>query len=96
MDTLQWGNRKRLRCVKVKEKNSSSFSNGKSDGGGGRGEGVLVKKRITSRVIDNNKESHQNASLPPVPSPHRLNRYKISTETLKRNRKIIGFSLFVC
>lgn len=78
MDTLQWGNRKRLRCVKVKDKNSSVFSNGKSESSSG---GVLVKKRITSRFLDNNKESQQqNASLPlplplpPVSSSHRLHR----------------------
>ncbi|CAH9050925.1 unnamed protein product [Cuscuta europaea] len=42
MDKLQWGNRKRLRCMKVKE----SSSNGKSDGS--------MMKRKTVRV-DNNK-----------------------------------------
>lgn len=45
MDKLQWGNKKRLRCMKVKE----SSSNGKSDGS-------MMKRKITSRV-DNNKES---------------------------------------
>lgn len=61
MDKLQWGNRKRLRCFKVKD----STSNGKSDGG------IVVKKKITSRVVDNTKES---TLLPPISSPHRLNR----------------------
>ena len=78
MDRLQWGNRKRLRCVKVKDKNNSSSAastsiNGKSDGA------VVVKKKITSRFADscnnNNKEAQpqHNASLPPLPSPHRIN-----------------------
>ncbi|CAN4113806.1 unnamed protein product [Withania somnifera] len=59
MDKLQWGNRKRLRCFKLKD----STSNGKSDGGN-----LIVKKKIASRVVDNNKES------PLMTSPHRLNR----------------------
>ncbi|KAL3518928.1 hypothetical protein ACH5RR_021517 [Cinchona calisaya] len=49
MDKLQWGNRKRLRCV----------------------------KKITSRFADNNNNNNNNkepvASLPPLPSPHRIN-----------------------
>ncbi|XP_060181820.1 uncharacterized protein LOC132611400, partial [Lycium barbarum] len=49
----------RLRCFKVKD----SSSNGKSDG--------VVKKKITSRVVDNNKES---SLLPPMSSPHRFNK----------------------
>lgn len=64
MDKLQWGNRKRLRCFKVKD----STSNGKSDGG----RSLVVKKKITSRVVDNNKESGH-LTLP-MSSPHRLNR----------------------
>ncbi|GER50690.1 hypothetical protein STAS_28011 [Striga asiatica] len=79
MDKLQWGNRKRLRCVKVKD----SSLNGKSDGGGCGG---VVKKKITSRVVDNNSNSNINGSNvnniskdahfhhPPAPSPHRPNR----------------------
>ncbi|CAA0828995.1 Protein of unknown function (DUF1639 [Striga hermonthica] len=84
MDKLQWGNRKRLRCVKVKD----SSLNGKSDGGGGGGGcGGVVKKKITSRVVDNNSHSNMNGSNnvnniskdahfhhPPAPSPHRPNR----------------------
>ncbi|KAK4380757.1 hypothetical protein RND71_002619 [Anisodus tanguticus] len=54
MDKLHWGNRKRLRCFKVKD----STSNGKSDGGN-----LVVKKKITSRVVDNNKDS---SLLPPM------------------------------
>ncbi|KAL3649337.1 hypothetical protein CASFOL_005740 [Castilleja foliolosa] len=76
MDKLQWGNRKRLRCVKVKD----SSLNGKSDGGGGSG--GVVKKKITSRVVDNNNNHHTNINnvhnsskdghvVHPVPSPHR-------------------------
>ncbi|KAL2557120.1 hypothetical protein Fot_01859 [Forsythia ovata] len=72
MDKLQWGNRKRLRCVKVKD----SSLNGKSDGDG-TGSGV-VKKKITSRVVDNNNNSNNNNKespvQPPIPSPHRSNR----------------------
>ncbi|KAK3030476.1 hypothetical protein RJ639_038782 [Escallonia herrerae] len=65
MDKLQWGNRKRLRCVKVKE----SSLTGKSDG---------VKKKITSRVdrrvvtADNHEESP--SRLPPLQLPNRLHR----------------------
>lgn len=59
MDKLQWGNRKRLKCMKVKE----SVSNEKSDGGGG-----VVKRKITSRVVDNSKEANA------VSSPCRINR----------------------
>lgn len=71
MDKLQWGNRKRLRCVKVKD----SPLNGKSDSGGGGG---VVKKKITSRVVENNISnncSKDGNALPPVPSPLRSNRY---------------------
>ncbi|KAH6811290.1 hypothetical protein C2S51_025052 [Perilla frutescens var. frutescens] len=76
MDKLQWGNRKRLRCVKVKD----SPLNGKSDGGGVSGGGAVVKKKITSRVVDNNISNNVNScskdgnTLPPVPSPLRSNR----------------------
>lgn len=63
MDKLQWGNRKRLRCFKVKD----STSNVKSDGG----RSLVVKKKITSRLVDNNKESTLH---PPMSSPHRINR----------------------
>lgn len=66
MDKLQWGNRKRLRCVKVKD----SPLNGKSDGGSSGG--GVVKKKITSRVVDNNIT---NTVLPPLASPHRSTRY---------------------
>nr|GMD26118.1 uncharacterized protein LOC109152362 [Ipomoea batatas] len=66
MDKLQWGNRKRLRCMKVKE----SGSNGKSDGG-------LVKRKITSGV-DNNKETH---TPPIIASPHRSHRELATTRS---------------
>ncbi|KAG8371764.1 hypothetical protein BUALT_Bualt13G0122200 [Buddleja alternifolia] len=76
MDKLQWGNRKRLRCVKVKD----SSLNGKSDGSGGGG--GVVKKKITSRVVDNinshnnhtNNSSKEGHVLTTAPSPHRPNR----------------------
>ncbi|KAL7616541.1 hypothetical protein Lser_V15G02620 [Lactuca serriola] len=70
MDKLQWGNRKRLRFVKVKE---STVMNGKSDGNG-----IIVKKKITSQRVDrrvvNEQDSHH--PLPPLhaSSPQRLNR----------------------
>lgn len=77
MDKLQWGNRKRLRCVKVKD----SSLNGKSDGGGGSGGGGVVKKKITSRVVDNNNNgnnvincSKDGRAVSPVPSPLRPQR----------------------
>ncbi|KAL8204680.1 hypothetical protein R6Q57_010303 [Mikania cordata] len=71
MDKLQWGNRKRLRFVKVKE--SSSVMNAKSDGNG-----IVVKKKITSQRVDrrvvNEQDSHLH--LPPLhaSSPQRINR----------------------
>lgn len=88
MDKLQWGNRKRLRCVKVKD----SSLNGKSDGVGSGG--VVVKKKITSRVVENNNGSNVNSSskdghpLPPVPSSHRPNReLGMSRSNANDNRK---------
>ncbi|XP_073157865.1 uncharacterized protein [Henckelia pumila] len=75
MDKLQWGNRKRLRCVKVKDPDL----NGKTDGSG-VGVGVM-KKKITSRVVENNHHNNNitnggkdGLGLPPVPSPLRPNR----------------------
>lgn len=61
MDKLQWGKRKRMRCVKVKD----SPLSGKSDSGG-----AVVKKKITSRVVDNN--CSKDGSV--LPSPHRSTR----------------------
>ncbi|KAI3683451.1 hypothetical protein L1987_83954 [Smallanthus sonchifolius] len=72
MDKLQWGNRKRLRFVKVKE---STVMNGKSDGNG-----IVVKKKITSQRVDrrvvNEQDSHHHNHLPPLhaSSPQRINR----------------------
>ncbi|KAM0006306.1 hypothetical protein Hdeb2414_s0177g00824091 [Helianthus debilis subsp. tardiflorus] len=71
MDKLQWGNRKRLRFVKVKE--STTVMNGKSDGNG-----IVVKKKITSQRVDrrvvNEQDSHH--PIPPIhsSSPQRINR----------------------
>lgn len=89
MDKLQWGSRKRLRCVKVKETaSSSSAMNGKSEGGGG----LIVKKKITSRVdrrvvaapptdedfhnnrINNNNNQDAQAPCSRIQSPNRFNR----------------------
>ncbi|KAK1356193.1 hypothetical protein POM88_049449 [Heracleum sosnowskyi] len=51
MDKLQWGSRKRLRCVKVKEcSSSSSVMNGAKSEEESGGNGVIVKKKTTSRV----------------------------------------------
>ncbi|KAF9594129.1 hypothetical protein IFM89_028383 [Coptis chinensis] len=50
---LQWGNRKRLRCVKIKEENDASDGNG--------GSSVTRKKttsRIDRRVVRTDKEKH--------------------------------------
>ncbi|XP_076914603.1 uncharacterized protein LOC143573675 [Bidens hawaiensis] len=75
MDKLQWGNRKRLRFVKVKE---STVMNGSSDGNE-----IVVKKKITSQRVDrrivNEQDSHH--LQPPVhtSSPHRVNRKIMST-----------------
>ncbi|KAI7728672.1 hypothetical protein M8C21_009670 [Ambrosia artemisiifolia] len=74
MDKLQWGNRKRLRFVKVKE---STVMNGKSDANG-----IVVKKKITSQRVDrrvvNEQDSHH--PLPPVhaSSPQRINKKVMS------------------
>lgn len=53
MDKLQWGNRKRLRCVKAKD--PSLFGKSQASNGG------VVKKKITSRVIDNNNNNNNNS-----------------------------------
>ncbi|KAM3324864.1 hypothetical protein P3S67_006016 [Capsicum chacoense] len=79
MDKLQWGNRKRLRCFKVK----GSSSNGKSDG-----TNLIVKKKITSRVVDNNNNKESNI-LPPMSSPHRINRdLGVNRSNANEHRKI--------
>ncbi|KAM0065207.1 hypothetical protein Hdeb2414_s0003g00112041 [Helianthus debilis subsp. tardiflorus] len=65
MDKLQWGNRKRLRCVKVKE----------SDGNG-----IVVQKKITSQRVDrrvvNEQDSHHHSLH--SSSPQSLNRKAMS------------------
>ncbi|XP_071690364.1 uncharacterized protein [Rutidosis leptorrhynchoides] len=72
MDKLQWGNRKRLRFVKVKE---STVMNGKSDA---NGNGNVVKKKSTSQRVDRRVVNEQDSThpLPPLnaSSPQRLNR----------------------
>ena len=57
---LQWGNRKRLRCVKVKDQ---SLAN-KSD--------CLGKKKITSRVDRRVVSAAEKESV--SPQPHRINK----------------------
>ncbi|KAA8549680.1 hypothetical protein F0562_001302 [Nyssa sinensis] len=81
MEKLQWGNRKRLRCMKIKD----SVLTDKSDGGAG-----LLRKKITSRVdrhvvvTADNKQAH-----PPLPSPHRLNRdLGMNGSSVNENRKM--------
>ncbi|KAJ4978343.1 hypothetical protein NE237_009123 [Protea cynaroides] len=56
---LQWGNRRRLRCVKIKEEASEN-----ADG--------VIRKRITSRV-DRRVVREKESSLPP-PQPNPINR----------------------
>ncbi|XP_059628767.1 uncharacterized protein LOC132271415 [Cornus florida] len=77
MDKLQWGNRKRLRCVKVKD----SVLTEKSDGGG-----VIMRKKITSRVDRHVvATSDIKEALPrPLQSPNRLCR------DLGMNRSIVN------
>ncbi|CAI9108189.1 OLC1v1007738C1 [Oldenlandia corymbosa var. corymbosa] len=84
MDRLQWGNRKRLRCVKLKaaaadqtSTSSPSPSSFLDSPGHGHGDGdglgvVFLKNKITSRFAHTN--SNYNASLPPLPSPNRIHR----------------------
>ncbi|KAL4561011.1 hypothetical protein LXL04_033171 [Taraxacum kok-saghyz] len=85
MDKLQWGNRKRLRFVKVKE---STVMNGKSDGNG------IMKKKVTSQRVDrrvvNEQDSHH--PLPPLhaSSPQRVSRVigrKIMSSSLSSPEK---------
>lgn len=46
---LQWGNRKRLRCVKVKKDQNLNNNQSSSD--------CLDKKKITSRIVSSSKDS---------------------------------------
>ncbi|XP_057781134.1 uncharacterized protein LOC130999584 isoform X2 [Salvia miltiorrhiza] len=91
MDKLQWGNRKRLRCVKVKD----SPLSGKSDGGGA----AVVKKKITSRVVDNNLSNNVNNcskdgnALPPVPSPLRSTRDLGASRSIANDNRKASTSL---
>ncbi|KAK1412004.1 hypothetical protein QVD17_32921 [Tagetes erecta] len=68
MDKLQWGNRKRLRFVKVKE---TTVMNGKSVGNE-----IAVKKKSTSQRVDRKVVNEQDTHLPPLhaSSPQRINR----------------------
>ncbi|KAI7728005.1 hypothetical protein M8C21_006072 [Ambrosia artemisiifolia] len=67
MDKLQWGNRKRLRCVKVKE----------SDGNG-----IVLQKKITSQRVDprvvNEQDCYHHHPIHSS-SPQSLNRKVMST-----------------
>lgn len=67
MDKLQWGNRKRLRFMKVKE---STLMNGKSDGNE-----ISVKKKSTSQRVDRRVVNEQDSLPLHASSPQRLNRY---------------------
>ncbi|KAL8480845.1 hypothetical protein ACS0TY_026830 [Phlomoides rotata] len=93
MDKLQWGNRKRLRCVKVKD----SSLNGKSDGGGASG--GVVKKKITSRVVDNNNSnnvincSKDGRALSPAPSPLRPQRELGVSRSIANDSRKVSTSL---
>lgn len=60
---LQWGNRKRLRCVKIKDEDASE----KSDGGGGSS---VIRKKTTSRI--DRRVVRTDKDTPPPPSPYRL------------------------
>ncbi|KAK2641531.1 hypothetical protein Ddye_023294 [Dipteronia dyeriana] len=78
---LQWGNRKRLRCCKVKmdSKNLDGNNNNKS------ANDSLLKKKISSRVVsiergspyrlNKNSDSSMNNRKPPVTSPEKEDRY---------------------
>ncbi|XP_047317547.1 uncharacterized protein LOC124920995 [Impatiens glandulifera] len=74
MDKLQWGSRKRLRCMKIKESGLGDKS---------EGSGNALKKKITNRVdrrvvesADNNKHS---VSSSPFQSPHRVSSRDLGT-----------------
>ncbi|KAG6434469.1 hypothetical protein SASPL_106106 [Salvia splendens] len=95
MDKLRWGKRKRkrMRCVKVKD----SPLSGKSEGGG-----AVVKKKITSRVVDNNC-SKDGSVLPPVPSSHRPTSIRVHESysraegvEIVRKRQLAQGHLYVC
>nr|GFB95626.1 hypothetical protein [Tanacetum cinerariifolium] len=66
MDKLQWGNRKRLRFMKVKE---STRMNGNSDGNE-----IIVKKKSTSQRVDRRVVNEQDSLPLHASSPQRLNR----------------------
>lgn len=70
MDKLQWGNRKRLRFMKVKE---STLMNGKSDGNE-----ISVKKKSTSQRVDRRVVNEQDSLPLHASSPQRLNRKVMS------------------
>lgn len=77
MDKLQWGKRKRLRCVKVVK--DSSVLGEKSAAAITAAGGVdgAVRKKITSRVIGSAAADSNRQIYPPPPSlqsPHRLSR----------------------
>ncbi|XP_028071138.1 serine/threonine-protein kinase ATG1c-like isoform X2 [Camellia sinensis] len=84
MDKLQWGNRKRLRCVKVKD---SVLDKSDDGGAGGGAAAAALRKKTTSRVDRrvvvgaDNKQPY--LPPPPLQSPHRLAR-----SMLNENRKI--------
>ncbi|XP_042516762.1 uncharacterized protein LOC122091021 isoform X2 [Macadamia integrifolia] len=74
---LQWGNRRRLRCVKIKEDDASE----KPDG--------VIRRKITSRVDRRVVRGEKEASLPP-PQPNPINRNSETValpSTASENRK---------
>ncbi|KAI8573021.1 hypothetical protein RHMOL_Rhmol01G0247100 [Rhododendron molle] len=92
MDKLQWGKRKRLRCVKV-VKDSSVLGEKSTAAGGGDG---AVRKKITSRVLgsaaaDTNRQIYPS---PPLQSPHCLSRDlgTMNKSSLNENTKVAAFS----
>ncbi|GMQ00564.1 hypothetical protein CsSME_00047600 [Camellia sinensis var. sinensis] len=90
MDKLQWGNRKRLRCVKVKD---SVLDKSDDGGAGGGAAAAALRKKTTSRVDRrvvvgaDNKQPY--LPPPPLQSPHRLARdLGMNRSMLNENRKI--------
>lgn len=69
MDKLQWGSRKRLRCMKIKESGLGDKS---------EGSGNALKKKITSRidrrVVESADINKHSVSSSLFQSPHRVSR----------------------
>ncbi|XP_010534869.1 PREDICTED: uncharacterized protein LOC104810326 isoform X2 [Tarenaya hassleriana] len=106
---LQWGERKRVRCMKVKK--DQNFTNGKSTD-------CLTKRKLGSRLVSSERgspsrpnkimDSPINVRRSNVASPEKEDRYyttrgsmgldengKIPKDTVKENKKLVWPKLFI-